>query len=138
MTLKYSFQEIRGDKIPFVDVILVDKQTGGKTSYRAMIDSGAFMNIFHTDIAQVLGIDLSRIREIGFGGVKESKRMHGKPYIVQIMIMNKGESITFDAYILFSDEISNDGYGLLGRRGFFDQIDEVIFNYKAGKFYLKN
>jgi len=81
---------------------------------------------------------LSAVKEtVPFGGVKKSRQMKGKPYIVELMVMQKGKSHKLDSYIIFSDEISNTGVPLLGRQGFFDQFNEVCFNYKAGKFYLE-
>lgn len=138
MQFKYPFKVIFSDKIPMLDVRITNKETGKSTSYRAMLDSGSFANIFHSDIAGVLGIDLSKIKETQpFGGVKKSKQMKGKPYIVELMVMQKGHSYKFDSYVIFSDEISNTGHPLLGRIGFFDQFDEVCFSYKNDKFYLQ-
>ncbi len=103
-----------------------------------MLDSGAYANVFHSDIAEVLGIDLKNIKDKQlFGGVKESKKMSGRGYVCELMIMQKGKSRKFDSYIVFSDEISNTGYGLLGRQGFFDQFSEICFSYKNNKFYLQ-
>jgi len=140
MQLKYPFQVIGNDRLPMLDVRITNKENKRSTNYRAMLDSGAFANVFHSDIAQVLGIDLSKIKEtLLFGGVKDSKRqMKGKPYIVEIMVVQKGKSHKFDSCVIFSDEVSDTGFALLGRQGFFDQFDEVCFNYKNNKFYLQN
>lgn len=138
MQFKYPFSAIRNDKIPALDIRITNKDNGKAINYRAMLDSGAFANIFHSEIAEVLGIDLSKIKETQpFGGVKEGKQMKGKPYIVELMVMQKGKSYKFDSLVIFSDEISNTGIALLGRIGFFDQFDEVCFNYKNDKFYLQ-
>ena len=135
MKFKYPFKVVSGDMIPLLDVKITNRESGVLINYRAMLDSGAFANVFHSEIAQVLGIDLSKVKEVSFGGVKKSKLMRGKPYIVELMIMQKGKSYKFDSYVIFSDEISNTGIPLLGRQGFFDQFDEICFNYKANKFY---
>lgn len=137
MKFKFPFQVVSGDKIPILDVRLTNKDNGMSTSYRAMLDSGSFANVFHSEIAKVLGIDLSTMKDkVIFEGVKKSKKMRGKPYIVELMVMQKGKSYKFDSYVIFSEEISDTGIPLLGRQGFFDQFDEICFNYKAGKFYL--
>ena len=52
------------------------------------------------------------------------------------MVMKKGKSYKFDSYVIFSDEVSDTGFALLGRQGFFDQFKEICFNYKQNKFYL--
>ncbi|EKD58115.1 MAG: hypothetical protein ACD_57C00026G0001 [uncultured bacterium] len=138
MQFKFPFEVVRNDKIPFLDIKITNKENGKSVSYRAMLDSGAYTNVFHADIARVLDIDLSMIkqREL-FSGVKDTKKqMKGRAYIVELMVVQKGKSHQFDSYIVFSEEISNTGWGLLGRQGFFDQFDEVSFNYKNNKFYL--
>ena len=138
MKFKFPFQVAFGDKIPILDVRVTNKDNKVSTNYRAMLDSGAFANVFHAEIAQVLGINLSNIKQtVSFGGVKRSRQMKGKPYIVELMVVQKGKSYKFDSYVIFSNEISNTGIPLLGRQGFFDQFDEICFNYKAGKFYLQ-
>lgn len=139
MQFKYSFQAINNDRIPILDIRITNKENKKSISYRAMLDSGAFANVFHSDIAQVLGIDLGKIKETQlFGGVKDSKRqMKGKPYIVEILIAQRGKSHKFDSCVIFSDEVSDTGFALLGRQGFFDQFDEICFNYKSNKFYLQ-
>lgn len=139
MQFKYPFQYVTHDKIPMMDIRITNKETGKSISYRALLDSGAFANVFHSDIADLLEIELSKIKEIQlFGGVKESKRlMKGKPYVVELMLIQKGKSYNFDSYVIFSDEVSDTGFALLGRQGFFDQFKEICFNYRNNKFYLQ-
>ncbi len=91
MQLKFPFEVVGNDKIPLIDIRITNKENKKATNYRAMLDSGAYANVFHSDIAEVLSINLA--------------------------------SIT--------------GFALLGRQGFFDQFDEVRFNYKNNKFYLQ-
>ena len=139
MQLKFPFEVVGNDKIPLIDIRITNKENKKAINYRAMLDSGAYANVFHSDIAEVLGINLASIKETQlFGGVKDSKRqMKGKLYIVELMIMQKGQSVKFDSYVVFSNEVSNTGFALLGRQGFFDRFDEVCFNYKNNKFYLQ-
>lgn len=122
MQFKYSFQDIKGDRIPILDIRIVNKGNKKATDYRAMLDSGSFGNVFHSDIAEVLDIDLAAIKETCyFGGVKASKRLiKGKPYVVELMVIQKGKNHKFDAVVIFSDEVSDTGFALLGRQGFFD------------------
>lgn len=139
MQFKFPFKIVRNDKLPFLDIRITNKDKNILTSYRALLDSGAYANIFHSDIARVLDINLSKIRDTElFIGVKEEKRqMKGKPYVLELMVMQKGKSYKFDCFVVFSGEISNRGYAILGRQGFFDQFNEVCFNYKTNKFYLQ-
>ena len=139
MQFKYPFQIAYNDRIPMVDIRITNKENNKSVNYRAMLDSGAFANVFHTEVADLLGIDLTKIKEMQtFGGVKASKRlMKGKMCIVELMLLGKGKSYKFDSYVIFSAEVSENGFALLGRQGFFDQFNEVCFNYKNNKFYLQ-
>ena len=139
MQFKFPFKIVRNDRLPFLDIRITNKDKEISTNYRALLDSGAYANVFHSDIAKVLNIDLSKIKKTElFTGVKEERRrMKGKPYVVELMVMQKGKSFKFDSLAIFSDEISNRGYALLGRQGFFDQFRQVCFNYKTNKFYLQ-
>lgn len=138
MQFKFPFYLVRNDRIPFLDIRITNKDKNISTNYRALLDSGAYANILHSDMARVLDIDLSKIKEtVLFTGVKEERsQMKGKPYVVELIVMQRGKSYKFESLVVFSDEISNRGYALLGRQGFFDQFSEVSFNYKANKFYL--
>ncbi len=139
MQLKYKFEQVRCDKIPFVDVRIINKDKNISVNYRALLDSGAYANIFHSDIAGVLGIDLTRIKEQQlFSGVEKTKRsMIGKPYIVDLMVSQSGKSHRFEAIVIFTDQIVDSGYGLLGRQSFFDKFDEVVFSFPGNNFYLR-
>lgn len=139
MQFKYPFQTVFSDKIPMMDIKITNKDTGKSINYRAMLDSGAFANVFRSDVADLLGIDLSKIKEVQlFGGLKESKRqMKGKACVVELMVIQKGKSYKFDSHVIFSDEVSDTGFALLGRQGFFDQSIELCFNYRNNKFYLQ-
>jgi len=138
MRFKYKTTNVGNDRIPLLDVVITNPENNRKVTYPALLDSGAFMNVFHSDIAQVLGIDLSKIkREIEFGGVGTSlSAFKGKPYIVNLMVAQKGKNHSFDSYVLFSDNINPNGNPLLGRMGFIDQFPKVELSLKSNSFYL--
>lgn len=138
MRFKYSTTDYGDDRIPLVDVILTNPDNDISIGYPAMLDSGAFMNVFHADVANLLGIDLSKIKkEIDFGGVGTAGgKLKGKPYIVNIMVAKDGKSHRFDAYVLFSKDINPNGHPLLGRLGFMDKFLKIEFDMKQGKFLL--
>jgi hypothetical protein len=138
MQFKYNFSSGRGgDLIPIVDVIITNPVNNEKVTYPCMVDSGAFMNVFHSDIADILGIDLTNVKPQMFGGVGNKKQsLVGKPYIVKLLISQKGKSVPLDAYVLFSKDIDPNGLPLLGRRGFFNEFDSVCFEMKKGFFYF--
>lgn len=137
MQFKYNFQEIHRDKLPLIDVVLKNKENGKIASCRALLDSGGFMTILHEDIANVLGIDLSKIKYVSFNALgKSGEGLKGRPYIVELQVNKRGKGFSFDAYVLFSSDFGKDQLDILGRSGFFDKFDEITFNFKANKFYL--
>ena len=138
MRFKYKTTNVGSDKIPLLEIIITNPENDKKVSYTALLDSGAFMNVFHSDVAEILGIDLSKIkREISFGGVGATQSsFKGKPYIVNLMVAQKGKSPRFDSYVLFSDDINPNGDSLLGRLGFIDQFSKVELSLKNNSFYL--
>lgn len=138
MKFKYNTTNVFNDKLPILDVIIANPQNNKKVVYPALLDTGAFMNVFHSDIAKVLDIDLNKIKkEQKFGGVGTSgNSLEGKLYIVNLMVAQKGRNHNFDAYVLFSDNINPDGEPLLGRQGFIDQFRNVEFCLGENKFYL--
>ena len=138
MQFKYNFTESRKDKVPFLNIAVKNRDSSKVINYIAMLDSGAYISIFHSDIAKLLGIDLSIITDKQvFGGVEKSDReLSGKPYIVKLLLTQKGKDYEFETPVIFSDQITDQGFALLGRQGFFDQFDKICFDYKNSKFYL--
>ena len=140
MQFKYNFSKADGDKIPLLEIRLKNKENGRIVGYRAMLDSGAFMSVVHSDVAEILGINLNQIKQkVSFQGVGDiSGKLSGKIYIVEVSVFQKGKSFRFDSPVLFSNNIHANSIPLLGRQGFFDQFSEICFNYQANKFYLQN
>lgn len=102
--------------------------------YLALIDSGADFNIFHSDIAKILGIDLSKIkRSITFGGIREGSI--GTGYFVDLEIGVDGEYIKTPT--VFSPDVSENGYGVLGQQGFFSHFG-VEFEYSLKNIIIQS
>ncbi len=118
-------------KLPLLPTTI--RHEGKAVSYLALVDSGADFNVFHSDIARILEIDLTRLKnKVEFGGVKEdNKPCIGYLAMVDLEIGNE----TFASAIVFSDDISDDGYGILGQSGFFTNF-EVRFDRTKYMFYL--
>ncbi len=115
---------------PIIPITL--KQNNKELNYVALLDSGADINIFHSDIAKVLDIDLDKLPQKSFSGIK--KEAEGTMYMVVVEIGI--DDYTFDAPIHFSPDISPNGYGIVGQQGFFDKF-KIIFNLEARKIELK-
>lgn len=131
MQLKYKFEKVGSDKVPFVDVSIFNKENKACVVYRALLDSGAYANIFHADIAEALDIDLEKIKEQQvFRGVEDTERsMTGKVYNVELMVVQGGKSHKFDSVVVFTDQIVSSGYGLLGGLG--NQARETLAQIQA-------
>lgn len=85
-----------------------------KVSYEALIDSGADQCIFHSEIAELLGISWQEGKKCSFGGVS-GKLLKG--FISSVNLIVRGNEIKTKA--VFSSEIPSWGYGILGQNDFF-------------------
>lgn len=86
------------------------------TPYEVLIDSGADICIFNSQIAEVLGIDLLK-------GIKSQVNgITGFPediYIHTMRIKLGGKHYRIDVGFI---RMSNTSYGVLGQKGFFDKF----------------
>ena len=76
-------------------------------------------------MANVLDIDLSKQIPTKFSGIKEGAEASGKFSEVELSIDGKNY---FKAMVMFSKDISPNGYGILGQQGFFNKFS-VNFDY---------
>ncbi len=123
--MKYTFPYVQAGIIyrPIIPVTLRFKNI--EVNYLALLDSGADFNIFHADIAAILKIDLKKQkRSMPFGGIHQGAKDKG--YVVSLQVGIKNQFHT--APVLFSPDISENGYGILGQQGFFNNF-AVCFNY---------
>jgi hypothetical protein len=100
----------------------------------ALVDSGADNCVFHKDIADALGIDLSSAEEVELGGINSDEPIIGfiaevslgvQPYQGASSCYYYGDNIP----VIFSDQVSDNGFAVLGQIGFFDNFD-VRFSYQ--------
>ena len=129
--MKSSFDYIKAGLWyrPIIPVTL--KLNNVEFNYLALIDSGADFNIFHADIAKVLKIDLSKLKSpVKFSGIKGQA---GTGYFTSIDVGING--IFFNTPVLFSNEISDNGYGILVQQGFFNNYT-INFDYSKKKITL--
>ncbi len=135
---EFSRRAISDDKLPIITILVKNKENTTSIGYDAMLDSGAFMNVVHASVADILGIDLRNIKqEVSFQGVgTSSRKSKGKLCIVELTVFQKRKRYSFDAPILFSDTVHPNSIPLLGRQGFFDKFSEVSFQFSHNKFLL--
>lgn len=99
--------------------------------YEVLVDSGADISIFHSRIADILGIDLEtgKISNLsGVTGKEESIYMHSLTVVVG------GHFLKLD--VGFLENIGGEGYGIVGQKGFFDKFI-VKFDLAKGEIDLK-
>ena len=114
---------------PVVDILLM---FGNKSiEYQVLVDSGADFCIFHTEMANILGIPVTqgkRMTFYGTGGIPQAA------YFNDIRMEIYGWQM--DLYAGFSSEMKSLPYGILGQTGFFDQF-KVEFDYQNKRLELK-
>jgi len=116
---------------PVIQVAL--RHNDKEFKYLALIDSGADLNIFHANLASILGIDISKLKTHSFEGIKKEASALGYLSVIKIGIDN----IFFDTPVVFSSDISDSGYGILGQQGFFNHF-RVKMDYKGKDIELKS
>lgn len=106
---------------PILPVIIIH---GKKfVGYEALVDSGADYNIFHSRIAEILGISLTKghkRRILGIG----NQELRGYEHDVTIKIAGR----EYVSKVIFSNKIPPNSFGILGNQGFFDHF-KVTFKY---------
>ena len=108
----------------------------------ALIDSGADYNIFQADLSEILFItDLESGEYVEIGGIAEgdktkgekAKIIHGWRHAIGINVRGRVRG----AEAVFSPNIADCGFSILGQEGFFDKFEDVRFGYKRGKITIK-
>ena len=131
--MKYRFKYAKFGQY-FRPVIPVTLRYNGKEfRYLALIDSGADLNIFHANLASILEIDTNKLKAYAFEGIKKGSSASGYLCVLEIGI----EDVSFDTPVIFSNDISDNGYGILGQQGFFDHF-RVKMDYKGKDIELKS
>lgn len=83
--------------------------------YFALIDSGADMNLFHGEIADLLGIRLESGLKGEVSGITEGESQIFYTHPITIRIGND----IYKSEAAFMPTLSRNGHGLLGQSGFF-------------------
>jgi len=114
---------------PVIPIIL--EYGGKKVGYRALIDSGADYNIFHSAIGEILGLNIKSGKKETFGGISGEK-LTAYFHLINAEIWGW----QYELYSGFSYDIPPFGYGVLGQKGFFD-IFIVKFDLTKEEIELK-
>jgi hypothetical protein len=100
--------------------------------YSALIDSGADFCIFHREIGEALGIEITAGEKFIFGGVQQADL--ASAYLHKLDLMVGGWK--YETTVGFSGEIADESYGILGQKGFFD-IFVVKFDLRKEEIELR-
>lgn len=104
----------------------------------ALIDSGADNCIFHAELGEQLGIDIKSGEYAEIGGI--AKDENEDPKIIQcwkhpIGLKVGGEVRNIEA--MFSPDIADHGFAILGSIGFFDKFTSVRLDYNEDKIIIR-
>ena len=131
MDFRYKPLEVRPSKSsarksvvfrPIIPVYLIGSKK--MVDYEALIDSGADYNVFHSEIADILGIRYKNGKKRRIFGLGDQE-IKGYECDVEIKLQGFGK---YAATIIFSNQIPENSYGVLGSKRFFDRY-LVSFNY---------
>jgi hypothetical protein len=111
--LNFPYIFLEGRYLPIVPIELEGVEW---VELHAFVDSGASYSIFHSDVAEILGIDF----------VKGEKNLMKVGDGIQIPVYSHNINVRFNekefiAKIGFSDKLGI-GFDILGREGFFDRF----------------
>ncbi len=130
--MKFNYVRYGKDVLRPVIPIIV-KKGEQKLGYRVLVDSGADMCLFHAEVAEALGIDVSKGKMgivTGVGGKSSTY------YIHKLMLDIGGWPIEMDIGFLPSIGGRNIPYGIVGQKGFFENFI-VKFDLKKEEVELR-
>ena len=107
---------------PVVEIIIF---RGTKfAAYPVLIDSGADYNIFHGDLLLALGGKLTSGKKRNIFGIG-NQPLKGYEHKAELKLPGGNK---FESKAIFSNQIPDYAFGVLGQEGFFDKYD-ISFNF---------
>ncbi len=102
--------------------------------FSSLVDSGADFCIFPAKYGSILGLDVKKAQSIMTYGIGGQETIYFHKVKIGVFIGNEIWKFTVKAG--FSYRMNIEGTGLLGRKGFFDQFKEIVFNQKKKMFRI--
>jgi hypothetical protein len=133
--MRFRYTEIRNHQDPhkpFNRPYLIVRLLNGDRhkDVISLVDSGADVCLFHSDIGRMLGIEIEAAPELAFQGVSGVREV---AYLHRVDLVVRGlSSITLDVGFTNSMAV---GTGLLGQHGFFEQF-QINFQLNHQSFEL--
>jgi hypothetical protein len=127
-----SFGKNRDGEQVIRPIIPIKLKGGDKEfQYDVLVDSGADVCIFDSEIAELIGINVTSGRVDTFGGVTGVSKAS---YIHEVEMEVGGWP--YKAEVSFAPGISRFGHGIVGQKGFFEFF-KVGFDYTASEIEVK-
>lgn len=117
---------------PVIPVLIRNPRTNEALEYEALIDSGADRCVFPSEIGELIGIDIEAGEQHFVTGVVEGERRVIYMHPVEITPGGYWASRILHLMAGFMPDLAESGHGLLGQRGFFDNISFVKFRGLKG------
>lgn len=133
--MRFRYTEIRNHQDParpFQRPYLIVRLTHGAKhkDVISLVDSGADLCLFHSDIGKLLGIDVEAGSELAFEGVSGAA---ATAYLHRVSLTVRGMS-SISLEVGFTNSMTV-GTGLLGQHGFFEQFG-ICFQLSQGIFEI--
>jgi len=127
MSIKYTALDGATNR-PYADIEV--SKDGQSETYLVLVDSGADINVFSSEIAESLGIDVESGEPLSVrGATGDEQTFYLHPITVKV-----GEDL-FNTSAAFASVPHLESAGLAGQHGFFDHFI-VKFDAEAGEFEL--
>ncbi|MEK7066047.1 MAG: aspartyl protease family protein, partial [Patescibacteria group bacterium] len=128
---KFNYARYNGTNRPIVPIKL--KNSGQEIGYHVLVDSGADICLFHAEIGEAIGIDITKGEKREVFGVGGKASIY---YLHKVTLEVGGWEYKVEAGFLPTVGTRIVPYGIVGQIGFFEFF-KVIFDQQAGEIELK-
>lgn len=120
--MKFTYKKLKAGHTRPIIPIEIEYQDK-RADYFVLVDSGADVCLFPQELGEFLGIDIERGETRNITGIVEgqTRTMYEHP------VMLKVGGWSFPSRVYFMQDLSQQGYGLVGQTGFFDLFRNVKF-----------
>ena len=118
---------------PIIPVTVRNPKNSRSNKYYALIDSGSDECIFDAEFGEALGIVIKSGNKRQLHGVIEGKTQPYWMHDIEIEVGGWPHKISAG----FMYKLARNGYGVLGRAGFFDQFKSIKFEHRRGRIEIK-
>ena len=122
--INFSYKYVGDGRYRPIIPIEISTDTDNAISYEVLVDSGADISIFDAEVAEAIGItNLESGDKFVFSGITGEEEI-GYLHIVTITV----KDCSYQTTVVFSENIRDDGHGIVGQKGFLDYF-AIKFDY---------